>query len=783
MKMASIEKEQLYEPLWDGEFRLLTINTPQPGQDKQQPLRCKIQRFKLSEFESTPTNESEDQSRFWPEGTGIRYDGQRLFHPYSNIKDREPAPLAVRPDSLQPDLSKNYIALSYVWGSPTPTRTVVINDVEVEVGENLYAALARLRDSEWVRRGIKVWADALCINQNDLDERAQQVQIMSHLYASAWQVFIWLGPETEDTKKAFSALVWLAREVGTEDKFCQLVENHQVGYNVQVTLTTAKKVPGFVWQMPVYNALRSFFANTYWHRLWILQELAMSRADAPVVSGPYSMTLRDLQLASRLFEDHEDRLGLSVSSSSELFASGQSHIVSKDRQLRNPAGRPEQQWRRLMNIMDVREHQHQPTHKHFVAPNKAIILSAISLARNSGATENRDKVFGLLGMTPLSQLTSIVPDYRKDVREIFSNFTEDLISRGDLSYLRLVQTEVGLLKIQSTQKTIFSKHYMGPSVEWSEEAEHSSQKASFRDRGKYLEVVPECPHELPSWTICLICSPAPLQSLPKGYHADKGLPEDDVDDDKTGYPIRDGDILQVSGVIIDTVHTLSAFNLREADESFPHNGSESPHAAPANAYGDSDGLRDALWRTIVADSDGQGNNEPPEAWRDLLSPRFWAANNPYSPRTSGLEFSLGTFMKRNERLMLPGGRELGEIIFGAGKLAYSRAFLKGYAPQGGSRAEDSESLLADGRFWAANVLAWRRLIGTGQGRVGLTVAAARDGDSIVVLKGCGMPMVLRPAGEGLWSLVGECYLHGMMRGEAAAMVLEGQAEMTEFRIC
>jgi hypothetical protein len=43
---------------------------------------------------------------------------------------------------------------------------------------------------------------------------------------------------------------------------------------------------------------------------------------------------------------------------------------------------------------------------------------------------------------------------------------------------------------------------------------------------------------------------------------------------------------------------------------------------------------------------------------------------------------------------------------------------------------------------------------------------ARKGDKIYVLLRCPIPIVLRPVGEH-FSLVGECYVQGLMHGEAA----------------
>jgi hypothetical protein len=72
-----------------------------------------------------------------------------------------------------------YEALSYVWGPPTPAVPIVCNEIQMNVTPNLGAALQRLRYSDLTRI---LWVNAICINQKDLDERAQQVSIMGDVY-------------------------------------------------------------------------------------------------------------------------------------------------------------------------------------------------------------------------------------------------------------------------------------------------------------------------------------------------------------------------------------------------------------------------------------------------------------------------------------------------------------------------------------------------------------------------------------------------------------------------
>jgi hypothetical protein len=59
----------------------------------------------------------------------------------------------------------------------------------------------------------------------------------------------------------------------------------------------------------------------------------------------------------------------------------------------------------------------------------------------------------------------------------------------------------------------------------------------------------------------------------------------------------------------------------------------------------------------------------------------------------------------------------------------------------------------------------RMLVKTERGFLGLAHGSARPGDRIMLCKGSEVPLVLRKEGE-IWTLVGECYVHGIMNGEA-----------------
>lgn len=79
----------------------------------------------------------------------------------------------------------DYVALSYRWSDPNNTREIFINRKPVHVTENLECALRVLRNKLPMRIGVRLWVDAICINQQDLEERNLQVERMQDIYKKA----------------------------------------------------------------------------------------------------------------------------------------------------------------------------------------------------------------------------------------------------------------------------------------------------------------------------------------------------------------------------------------------------------------------------------------------------------------------------------------------------------------------------------------------------------------------------------------------------------------------
>jgi hypothetical protein len=98
------------------------------------------------------------------------------------------------------EIIEPYTALSYVWGDASMRKTVFIKDIPVQVTSNLYDALRDIRDE---RRVLRLWADALCINQSDNDEKGLQIGLMGRIYSLAGSTVIYLGaPHSNEAASA-----------------------------------------------------------------------------------------------------------------------------------------------------------------------------------------------------------------------------------------------------------------------------------------------------------------------------------------------------------------------------------------------------------------------------------------------------------------------------------------------------------------------------------------------------------------------------------------------------
>lgn len=204
----------------------------------------------------------------------VRENEIRLVHlePSDQLDDRIIASMSV----VSLDSKERYHAISYAWGSPICDDYIVCEGVRLPVTKNLHDGLTRIREKMAVRREDRIpprwflptiWADAICINQSDREEKALQVQRMTTVCWKAASVIVWLGEATDDE---------------AEDVYVSLLD-HRSEADAEVHLTALVRRPWF-------------------SRRWAIQEVALN-LHRHVLLGAIRFWFNLLPRKSRLMGD------------------------------------------------------------------------------------------------------------------------------------------------------------------------------------------------------------------------------------------------------------------------------------------------------------------------------------------------------------------------------------------------------------------------------------------------------------------------------------------------
>ncbi|KAI3320661.1 heterokaryon incompatibility protein-domain-containing protein [Xylariaceae sp. AK1471] len=111
---------------------------------------------------------------------------------------------------------ERYIALSYAWGPPEHTATIIVNGQSIKVRANLEFALRQFRGMTYFKSLGQIWINSLCINQDDNLEKQRQVQMMADIYRNAGNVIVWLGPAADESDLAISYLEYVGASYRAE---------------------------------------------------------------------------------------------------------------------------------------------------------------------------------------------------------------------------------------------------------------------------------------------------------------------------------------------------------------------------------------------------------------------------------------------------------------------------------------------------------------------------------------------------------------------------------------
>jgi hypothetical protein len=543
---------------------------------------------------------------------------------------------------------QNYNAISYAWGDPTLKYKIECEKDELNVTENVRELLDHIRDPNEDR---VIWVDAICIDQQNFEERSQQVRLMGQIYSSAESVNIWLGPEKDDSGLLEEFIPRLA-DVFWRSRRAQLFTDEVLFQKTKTHRTS-----------PEWVALKRLFGRPWFNRTWIVQEFVASPQHT-FLCGKFHISAELLVLVAKELR--------------HLYLNGNDFVrhhgfdfavISK--------------FLRMARIWKLR------------MSGEETDFSLLTYSFWSSKTSDpKDKIFSMLGLDNGIAIR-IAPDYRDSIQTVYTKATQESLLSGNA---------FGILSLAG----IGNHRVLDNLPSWV--PDFSSTET------------PAPPFELFIYDGC-------VQWGSYNIHIFK----------ETLSPfLFEGKEFTLDAINFDTIKRLGTVLNIDNNRNLKEWTYEAESLFLTSNYYLSNEFPnwDILWRSLIADRTYEYTSY-------IRAPQIYGSY--YEALRKQLE------MKTTDKQRFTQGRYILESIGAAGR-------------------QITEEMRATRFVFALWQSAHgRRYCMTGKGDVALVPKYAAVGDEICNLAGCIAPFVVRSfpgagSGKKIYELVGECYVHGVMRG-------------------
>ncbi|TKA63465.1 hypothetical protein B0A55_09737 [Friedmanniomyces simplex] len=297
----------------------------------------------------------------------------------------------------------SYTALSYVWGDPTATKPILVDGGKFQATVNLELALRNL-SNDFV--GKALWVDAVCINQQDVAEKNQQVPLMGELYSRANGVVIWLGEEDPAIEMLMEGLAEDPRSLQADVEgmgAAKIIERHEVGIRKREAMFMA------IAQRP------------WWKRVWVVQEALLAQEDPIFRCGRQAFSW---SCFFAFFLAHHKKAEALSSTSSE----------------RSPEVT---EWRQRLGIDDAEHYKHgvgndlmtfsvyATVRNDFQQVSQVPLPAVVALGFDRAASVPHDYIYGFLGLMSENDRTLVNVDYNTSHWDLYRAFAEELLASED----------------------------------------------------------------------------------------------------------------------------------------------------------------------------------------------------------------------------------------------------------------------------------------------------------------------------------------------------------------
>jgi hypothetical protein len=222
------------------------------------------------------TAENHNEFKILPMASSLAEDARLGQYKYTNLpQGRYVRYLVLNPGTgdklLEGQLAIEHInslphfhAISYVWGSPEKVDQIRCDGGIIRITASLRDVLRRVRlpDSTLI-----LWADQICINQDNVTERNNQVALMSNIYANSATTLVWLGNEEIIISESVSSLIadvngmietQLAQHNGSWGDLPAVVAEDSIAHDKR------------------WEALAKMMNCEWFNRVWVVQEAGLS---------------------------------------------------------------------------------------------------------------------------------------------------------------------------------------------------------------------------------------------------------------------------------------------------------------------------------------------------------------------------------------------------------------------------------------------------------------------------------------------------------------------------
>ncbi|KAK0755239.1 hypothetical protein N5P37_012062 [Trichoderma harzianum] len=348
-------------------------------------------------------------------------DGASIRLLYLHPDSFRQLPIKVSLQEFPINACPSFMALSYTWateeGVASLSRELLCNGASLKITENCEAALKRLRRPT---EDQVLWVDAVCIDQSNIGERSLQIGLMRQIYSQASWVALWVGESSsvvdEETGKPLSDLgmdyihdfaVEIAERKNSGQDPCEgplyqeFIKDRQAFQHFNSEVFT-----------PRVRGLWDVFHRKWWDRLWVIQEVALSK-EPTLVCGGKAETFHNLKIVIEALISSEQPV--EVMEFNTLFIASTFHQFHV---------------RHMIETGGMGQ----------ISTPGAKALRILNATRNAKASDPRDKIYGILGFfgAPAKDPENIFPepDYKKTAAELYADVSRAIIiNTGKLDVL------------------------------------------------------------------------------------------------------------------------------------------------------------------------------------------------------------------------------------------------------------------------------------------------------------------------------------------------------------